>query len=286
MSNNVNTAELNEVLKAVTTVGSTSSFLSVKQDEINALIAGQHSLTRIILATLVHSVKVGIASDVYTLELARLAKQRKVTLKWKKDENGHIVSDGSQRNVWLSFTRLFIGRSNNNGDWVPDAHAASNLPNALRELASYEETSVEGLLDAIENATTVKGKKTLTGVNALRQADRSKHGTPRKTSMTVDQVAEMPMGVTKVVPVASVHVSDLSLFPVDDDGYGLANIRIDAATGTVYLLFGTDGTEEVVNVTTKSYLAHKDRLKMTKLVNLTGTNTLPARKSVAGKAAA
>lgn len=208
-----------------------------------------------------------------------LAKVRKVTL--PKDFN--LLSSNGDANHWLPFCRLFVGEYDDKGVWVPSVYAAKNFPGAMRQLSTYEESDVAGLTSVLENMSAKVGKnKVVRGVEAAKALDRDKHGKRRKVASS-SQVY-IPRAVDKVKPVATFR-ADPSLFPVDEDGFGVGMIR-SLGDGQFGVYFGSDEDTDIAAIVTAGYECHKQNL-----TSVGSSRTVPigqvaslARKSIEANA--
>lgn len=182
-----------------------------------------------------------------------LAKARKVTL--PKDFD--LLSSDGNANHWLASCRLFVGEYDEKGVWVPSVYAAKNFPGAMRQLSTYEESDVAGLTSVLENMSAKVGKsKVVRGVEAAKALDREKHGKRRKVASS-SQVY-IPRALDKVKPVATFR-ADPSLFPVDEDGFGVGTIRsLGGDKFGVY--FGSDEDTDIATIVTAGYECHKQNL--------------------------
>lgn len=181
------------------------------------------------------------------------AKARKVTL--PKDFD--LLSSDGNANHWLAFCHLFVGEFDEKDVWVPSVYAAKNFPGAMRQLSAYEESDVAGLTSILENMTAKVGKnKVVRGVEAAKALDRDKHGKRRKVASSSH--VYIPRAVDKLKPVATFR-ADPSLFPVDEDGFGVGTIR-SLGDGKFGVYFGSDEDTDIAAIVTAGYECHKQSL--------------------------
>lgn len=240
--------------------------------EVKSLEAATSKLHRSIAATQMTSKEIMVAvvlvmkaisgSKELMKEFRDFASVRKVTI--PKDFDPSKPKNGSS-NPALVAVRVLVGEFNEAGAWVPSIYAAKNFPGVIRWLNKAVETSAEGLTSVLENAKAKVGaKKTVSGVEAAKALDRDEHGEKRvvKTSKVY-----IPRGVDRLKPLATFR-ADPSLFPVNDEGFGVGTIRL-LSDGSFGIFFG--GTEgiDVESAWALGYEAHEETL-----------NNMPAPKTV------
>ncbi|MGE6781294.1 hypothetical protein ACQKGL_02090 [Ensifer adhaerens] len=263
-----------------TSVKEASAHLSELAGVVHDHLRAADRDTRTILATMVAFVKAMLKNPSSLVEFVALAKSRKITFPFTVSTLGELVPTGVQSNMWLHISRVLIGRTDETQRWVPDEYFAKNLPGAARELATFAEDDVAGLLNVIETVKATKGKKTIGGIQALVQRDRAKHAAPRKTAMT-DLPVSIPSHVLRARPVATVKLTERDLFPVDEMGFGLALVRFDEETGEMNILFGAADTSEVERIGATAWEAHKGKVNTSRSVRFVELTPASAGAKVA-----
>lgn len=211
--------------------------------------------TKEIIALVVALMKSLMGDETAMAWFLALAKDRNITI---PDGFDPFEALDNGNNPWLYVCRVLVGITDNLGRWVPSMYVQKNLPGVMRWLSKNSvEMDAEGLKTALESASVKVGKKVLKGLEAAKYMDRAQNGKPRK--VVAQARVEVPRAVDKLKPVVEFS-ADAKLFPVDDEGYGIATIR-RLGDGKFGVFFGNEKALDVGEIIGRSFEFHKKTLE-------------------------
>lgn len=175
-------------------------------------------------------------------------------------KSGKASGKSKQVNEYLYYLRTLFGKVVD-GKWVPN-RTYENWAGPLRYLVSLDLEEIQGFMDIITQVEAKKGSKTFRRIEALRILDWNnfppeKRGSSDQQGDKPSQPAELPIGVTRLKPLASFKLAPDAL-PMNEDQFALAVVRY--RDGEWEVLYGASNIDDVVRIAAESYHAQKNDL--------------------------